>query len=426
MPNERGYLGMKYYSSYKDSEIEWIGEIPSHWTTTRLKYVVQIVMGQSIGREKCNFDKIGVPFLQGCAEFGTKNPHPIKYSQNLPKMCDTGAILLSVRAPVGRLNVADQVYGIGRGLCAIVPSPKRLSSKFTRYLFEVVQEGLQQESTGSTYDAVSVSDIEVQPCAFPPKSEQKLIEKYLEIKTCHIDDLVNKIERKIELLKEQRSSLISHCVTKGLDTNVEVKDSGVEWIGEIPNSWKVCRLNFSLEHIVKKGLPSADDVKISPEYVESYTGRVMNYHSHYGTMGTIFQKGDTLLNKLRVYLSKFVFCQLDGFSMGEMIVLRPRKYLPKYQYYLLTNARIIDYFNSLSQGVKMPRPPVYEMLNSYCPVPPFSQQKQISDYLDHETLKIDRMVDIEAKRVELLREYRRCLISSVVTGKIDVRDEVYQ
>ena len=222
MPNERGYSGMKSYSSYKDSGVEWIGEIPSHWTNTRLKYVVEIGMGQSIGREKYNFDKIGIPFLQGCAEFGTKNPHPIKYSQNLPKLCDTGTILLSVRAPVGRLNVADQVYGIGRGLCSIVPIPEKLSSKFTRYLFEVVREGLQQVSTGSTYDAVSVSDISDQPCAFPPKSEQKQISNYLDHETLQIDRMVDIEAKRVELLREYRRCLISSVVTGKIDVRDEV------------------------------------------------------------------------------------------------------------------------------------------------------------------------------------------------------------
>ncbi len=413
---------MKSYSDYKDSGIEWIEDIPSSWKIIRLIFSLELIVEKDLPSDEDV--KISPEYVE------SYTGKIINYHSNYGTMgmkFQKGDTLLNKLGVYLSKFVFCELDGFSMGEM-IVLRPQKYLPKYQYYLLtnEKIIDYFNSLSQGVKMPRTPVYEMLNSFCPVPPPPEQKQISVYLDSKTQQIDILIEKTERKIELLKEQRSSLIDHCVTKGLDANVEVKDSGIEWIGNIPSNWKVSRLNFFLELIVEKGLPNNDDVKISPEYVEPYTGKVMNYHSDYGTMGMKFQKGDTLLNKLRVYLSKFVFCELDGFSMGEMIVLRPRKYLPKYQYYLLTNARIIDYFNSLSQGVKMPRPPVYEMLNSYCPVPPFSQQKQISDYLDHETLKIDRMVDIEAKRVELLKEYRRCLISSVVTGKIDVRSEVYQ
>lgn len=187
-------------------------------------------------------------------------------------------------------------------------------------------------------------------------------------------------------------------------TYPEYYDSGVEWIGEIPKGWKVRRLKYSSDLIVKKELPSVGDIKISPEDVESFTGKVINHHSDYETEGWKFQKGDTLLNKLRVYLSKFVFCESDGFSMGEMIVLRPREYLPKFQYYLISNTNIISHFNSFSRGVKVPRPPVYEILNTFCPVVPLPEQQQIVSFLDNKTSLIDTLIEKTEQKIELLKE----------------------
>ena len=207
-------------------------------------------------------------------------------------------------------------------------------------------------------------------------------------------------------------------------TYPEYKDSGVEWIGEIPRGWRIDRLKYSSEFIIEKELPSDDDIKISPENVESFTGKIINYHSDYETEGMKFQIGDTLLNKLRVYLSKFVFCESDGFSMGEMIVLRPRKYLPKFQYYLLSNPKIIDHFNSLSEGVKVPRPPVNEMLNTFCPVVPIPEQKQISDYLDRKTQQIDNLIEKTERKIELLKEQRSSLINQCVTKGLDPNVEM--
>ncbi len=413
---------MKSYSDYKDSGVGWIGDIPSSWNISRLNFFLELIVEKDIPSD--NDVKISPEYVESYT--GKVMNYHSNYGTVGVKFQKGDTLLNKLGVYLSKF-VFCELDGFSMGEM-IVLRPRKYLPKYQYYLlanpkiidyFNSLSQGVKMPRT-PVYEVLNTY------CPVPPPLEQKQISAYLDSKTQQIDVLIEKTERKIELLKEQRSSLIYHCVTKGLDANVEVKDSGVEWIGDIPSSWKVGRLNFLLELIVEKGLPSNDDVKISPEYVESYTGKVMNYHSDYGIMGMKFQKGDTLLNKLRVYLSKFVFCELDGFSMGEMIVLRPRKYLPKYQYYLLANPKIIDYFNSLSQGVKMPRPPIYEMLNSYCPVPPFPEQKQISDYLDYETLKIDLMVDIETKRVELLKEYRRCLIARVVTGKIDVRDEAGQ
>ena len=202
------------------------------------------------------------------------------------------------------------------------------------------------------------------------------------------------------------------------------KDSDVEWIGKIPKGWEIKRFKYSSDFIVEKELPSDGDIKISPENVEPYSGKVMNYHSDYETEGMKFREGDTLLNKLRVYLSKFVFCESDGFSMGEMLVLRPREYLPKFQYYLLSSPKIIDHFNSLSQGVKVPRPPVNEMLNTLCPVVPLSEQKQISDYLDRKTQQIDDLSEKTERKIELLKEQRSSLINHCVTKGLDPKVEM--
>ena len=151
--------------------------------------------------------------------------------------------------------------------------------------------------------------------------------------------------------------MIRQCVTKGLDCNVEMKDSGIEWIGEIPKHWLLSMLKYFCSHINDKRYPCEGDIKISAENVESGTGKVVDYYADYGHLGMEFQKGDTLLNKLRVYLAKVVFCEFSGLSMSEMIVLRPKNFQSKYQYYLLSTETFIRQLDSLAEGVKMPRVP---------------------------------------------------------------------
>ena len=206
----------------KPSGVEWIGEIPKHWEGKHLKYVADQNMGQSPPSEEYNSDQIGTPFLQGNAEFGPHHPTPKIYCPTAKKYASPGDILLSVRAPVGAINIADQEYGIGRGLCAIRPRTNQLEHRYAKYLLEVVRAELHVVATGSTYDAVTIDEVSNLTCVVPPLSEQIQIAKFLDRKTEQIDELITAEQRKIELLKEYRQSLISEAVTGKIDVRDEV------------------------------------------------------------------------------------------------------------------------------------------------------------------------------------------------------------
>ena len=201
----------------KDSGIEWLGEVPEHWEVRRLKNVSRLIMGQSPASVDCSPERVGLPFLQGCAEFGAHNPQPIQFCRIPSKVATKGSILMSVRAPVGRFNIADQNYGIGRGLCAITPDEIRFSSVFARYGLLTMRHGLAITSTGSTYDAVSTSDVGGQPAILPPLNEQTTIVEYLDRTTTDIDIAIARANREIELLDEYRTRLIADVVTGKLD-----------------------------------------------------------------------------------------------------------------------------------------------------------------------------------------------------------------
>ena len=205
----------------KPSGVEWIGEIPAHWEVKRLKYIADLNMGQSPPSEEYNRDQFGTAFLQGNAEFGLHHPTPKIYCPTAKKYASPDDILLSVRAPVGAINVADREYGIGRGLCAIRPRTNQLEHYYAKYLLEVVRTQLYVVATGSTYDAVTVDEVSNLTCVVPPLSEQLQIVNFLDRKTEQIDELVATEQRKIELLKEYRQSLISEAVTGKIDVRHE-------------------------------------------------------------------------------------------------------------------------------------------------------------------------------------------------------------
>ena len=204
----------------RDSGIEWLGEIPAHWEVKRLKHLASIEGGQSpkgddVGLLIDDFD--APPFLQGNAEFSDYNPVPRLFCYIAKRKCFKGDILLSVRAPVGALNVADQQYGIGRGLVAV-----RCGQADFQTLWYVMQHSvdwLKSVSTGSTYEAVTVQDVANIPIALPPHPEQRAIADHLDAETARIDTLVSKLQFQIELLTERRQAIITAAVTGKLDVS---------------------------------------------------------------------------------------------------------------------------------------------------------------------------------------------------------------
>ena len=250
---------MKPYLKYKDSGVEWIGRIPEHWEVTKLKYSDKVIMGQSPNSDDYNDTNEGLPFLQGNADFKTLFPKPKVWCETANKIAEKEDVLLSVRAPIGAVNIADQSYGIGRGLCAI--RSKKSLAKLLFYLALSLNDELNSIGTGSTYTAVSIDDI---ANVFIPKIspiEQQAIANYLDRKTRQIDTLIDKTQKQIDLLKEQRTAIINHAVTRGLNPNVKTKDSGIEWLGGIPEHWEEKKLKYVAKSVVTGSTPPTNEEK---------------------------------------------------------------------------------------------------------------------------------------------------------------------
>ncbi len=148
------------------------------------------------------------------------------------------------------------------------------------------------------------------------------------------------------------------------------KDSNIEWLGKIPGHWAIGKIKHIATVVSKKSIPETDAIKISPENVESETGKVLSFYSPYDSVGVEFQSSDVLFNKLRIYLNKVVFAEYRGYSLGEIIVIRPTlQSTGKYLFYLMLSRPFIEYCNSISYGVKMPRTAVDDILNTQIPMP---------------------------------------------------------
>ena len=345
--------------------------------------------------------------------------------------------MISVRAPVGEVNIADKSYGIGRGLCAI--EADKIEKNYLWFLVKVLRKELYAKSTGSTYDSVSTDDIKSLFCLLPPENEQKAIASYLDKETKRIDSLINKKEKLIELLEEKRQTVISQAVTKGLNSDVSMKDSGVDWVGKIPKHWKVTKVKY-LGHVTKlAGYEFTNHVNYD-ENGDIIALRALNVKIgklNLNNIKRISTEVDQKLQRSQLNKGDIVFTYVG--TVGEVaLITESNKYHlapnvakitlynndPKfYLYYFRSNistAEIEISMNITSQPVLS----MEKIRNINLVLPPIEEQNKIENYLEDETRKIDDLIDKIKTQILNFKEYRKTLITKAVTGKIDVRELV--
>ncbi|WP_323601389.1 restriction endonuclease subunit S [Pseudomonas putida] len=421
-------MSFPVYPAYKSLGIEWLGEVPEHWGRSCIKYIAEINMGQSPSSDDCNVDGFGLPFLQGNSEFGSEYPTPKQYCPVARKFADAGDLLISVRAPVGALNEADQVYGIGRGLCALKPSG-RVTKDFLRWFLSSSQSFLDSISTGSTFEAISAEQVANIPIALPRHvSEQAQIARFLDHETACIDALIEEQQRLIELLKEKRQTVISHAVTKGLDPTVLMKDSGVEWLGEVPVHWEVLATKRFFRMVVDPA-PENNDFELLSIYTEIGVRPRKDLEQKGNKASTTdgylrVKKGDLIVNKLLAWMGAIGHSEYDGVTSPAYDILRPgRELAPKFYHYVFRGKSAQQEFKRWSRGIMEMRLRLYfdELGRILMPFPPSGEQEKIVEFIEAMEAKFDSLTQAASEQVKLLSERRSALISAAVTGKIDVR-----
>ncbi|MFZ3402861.1 restriction endonuclease subunit S [Aeromonas salmonicida] len=431
---QKGLTGKYYpYPEYKDSGVEWLGEVPSEWIATRLKFIASINMGQSPNSEDCNDLGIGNPFLQGNAEFGQRSPTPKQYCDSAKKNANVGDFLFSVRAPVGAVNIADQRYGIGRGLCAI-RSHEDIAHLYLWWVLQTSKIQFDAISTGSTFEAVSSEQVCNFALAIPSKNEQHTIATFLDYETARIDRLIAQQQRLIELLKEKRQSVISHAVTKGLNPNAPMRDSGIEWLGQVPKHWDVSRLKFESDVIdCRNKTPEYFD---NGEYFVVRTTNVKNQQLNFNnalytdknnfeiwTQRGVPVAGSILFTREAPTGEVCIVPENVKLCMGQRMMnfICSRKIYTSYLFDYLISACLERYINSVSHGSTVSHLRVEQVENIPVPVPPEEELVAIHEHIRILKKQYDILEKKVLKAIELMQERRTALIYSAITGKIDLR-----
>ena len=274
--------------------------------------------------------------------------------------------------------------------------------------------------------------------SIPPYSQQIEIFQYLDQKTTQIDSLIQKLEQKIELLKEYRTSLISQCVIKGLDPNAEMKDSGIDWVGKIPSHWDNRRIrffsNFRLSNIDRKFRTNEVRVKVS-HYPDVYYNENISKETELPAGSCSKQQlkefqlmeGDILITKdsespedigIPCFITEDIENSVCGYHLGQYRIHSPL--VPSFVFRSLQSTYTQAYFEVNANGVTRFGLRTDTLTGLSLPIPPKSEQVQIAQYLDQKTIQIDSLIEKLKKKIEFLKEYRQSLISNVVTGKIRI------
>ena len=368
-----------------------------------------------------------------------------KISSELIKRCNPrkGDLLLSKNGTIGLTKIVDWEweFSIFVSLCLI-----RFKDSFSPYLFSYIfqsnfiDQQLVESSKQSTVINLHLDKIRELVLIKPSIQEQQQISNYLDHKTQQIDSLIEKTQQKIELLKEQRTSLINQVVTKGLNPDVEMKDSGDEWIGEIPSEWEIRRIwslgKFSKGRGIKKdevkqnGIPCIRYGEIYTDYDRIVYSPKSFIDEETSQNSEPIKKGDVLFTgsgELLEEIGKSVVYYGDTivFVGGDIIILQLNDDSnPLFISYLMNSYTVNSKKTRSGKGGIIVHIYSKQLKDIKVTLPPLQEQQQIVDHLDQETTKIDSTIEKETQRIELLKEYRQSLISEVVTGKVDVRDEV--
>jgi len=411
---------LKPYPAYKDSGVRWLGKVPEHWEVMPVKRALR---PQSCGNAAIKNTAVATP-LDGYAPAFSASGQDVW----LPRALHRGSalVLSAVGARCGKTFRADGEWGVVANTHILWPR----AGQNRDYWWYVTNNEAWWDKAGAAQPFVRVSATLERSWVIPPLPEQTAIVRFLDYMDRRIRRSIRAKQKLIKLLEEYRQALIHQAVTGQIDVRTgkpypAYKDSGVPWLGKVPEHWEVRRLKTAVDHVNQQTTTKTDeDLYIALEHVESWTGRLLppSGEAHFDGQVKRFQAGDVLFGKLRPYLAKVVRPKQSGVCVGEFLVLRARPVVARhYLEVALRSAPAIDFVNSSTYGAKMPRAEWTFVGAMLFPVPPLPEQTAVVEYLDTKMAKLDAAFAAARREIELLREYRERLIADVVTGKVDVR-----
>lgn len=442
----------KPYPAYKDSGVEWLGEIPEGWDLTRLKFesLIKARVGWH-GLKSDEFTDIG-PYLVTGTDF--KGPEiqwencyhcdDSRYEQDPYIQLRNGDLLITKDGTIGKVALVQNLYAkatLNSGIFVVRPLSNRYTSKFYFWLLQstVFHGFVNFYKTGSTIAHLYQNVFENLSFALPNLVEQIQIANFLDHETARIDTLIAKQKKLIALLKEKRQAVISHAVTKGLNPDVEMKDSGVEWLGEVPAHWEVLRAKFLFEFVTSgsrgwaeyysdKGSLFFRIANLTRETIEPKLDSIQNVTPPFGSEG---QRAKICINDLLISITADLgsVCVADehvvgGYVSQHVALCRPNSRVSSARwlgFFILSDTAKEQLLGSGYGGTKI-QLSLQDIRDFWVVRPPNDEQVLIDCFLTQKLEHFSRLRKKAIHQINLLQERRTALISAAVTGKIDLRD----
>ncbi|EJK2100650.1 restriction endonuclease subunit S [Vibrio cholerae] len=441
----------KAYPEYKDSGVEWLESVPSHWSSKALKFLCTYnddVINEAADPETIiEYVDIGsVSAVEGISKtekvaFGQSPSRARRMVRDGDVIVSTVRTYLEAIAPIKK---PPENMIVSTGFAVIRPKSE-LDKGFAAYCLRA--KGFIGEvvarSVGISYPAINATELVGIRVPYLPYEEQQKIANFLDHETAKIDTLIAKQEKLIELLKEKRQAVISHAVTKGLNPNAPMKDSGVEWLGEVPEHWVVAQLKFNTK-LMQTG-PFGSQLH-AEDYVEGGVPLINPAHMINGEIvpdPQVSVDADTQdrLSRHKLAEGDIIFARRGELGRcavvtdqqvgwicgtGSLKATLNERLIPEYAYLLITSDGVVAELSLESKGSTMDNLNTETLGKIRTPVPPVHEQRAILAYVDEVSGKYKHLVDLAENAIGLMKERKTALISAAVTGKIDVRHFVVE
>lgn len=414
---------MKAYPEYKDSGVEWMKKIPTSWDKCKLGHLFNIFNGSTPKSDEPSYwdgdiDWVTPSDLSKISSYRI-NASSKKITNLGLNSCGTsivpeGSIILSTRAPIGSLAVAGKELCTNQGCKSLVARERsNIEPKFFYYLLSISSGQLNLRGRGTTFLELPTNELSSFPVPKLTYTEQLSIVRYLDIESSRIDNLIVEKENFIKLLSEKRKALISEVVTKGLDSSVPMKDSGIDWIGEVPEHWKLGKLKHALQ------------IKNGQDYKHIETDDFENSYPVYGSGGEFkrstdyIYEGESVLFGRKGTIDKPIHVQGRFWTVDTMFYsVINNQSDGKYLYYLALNFPY-QYYQT---NTALPSMTQSSLMNHSIALPPKAEQIQIREFIEKEENAVFELIKETKNSIALLKEQKESLITAAVTGQIDVRE----
>lgn len=405
------------YESYKDSGVQWLGEIPSHWDVKRMKFVVANV-GDKIDAKESDLRYFG---LENIESFTGKLLDSVELeSEGIGHRFQKDDVLFGKLRPYLAKVFLAQEEGLSSTEALVFRSSEVIYPKFLSYY--CLSQDFINEVNGTTFGSkmprASWDDISSFRMVYPSLDEQKLIAGFLDKRLAQVDALIAKQETLLEKLAEQRVALISHAVTKGLNPDVEMKESGVEWLGKVPKSWCIANLRYFISCNSGDALESSRILRDADEFNNI---PVIGGNGLLGfTENSNYKKECIAVGRVGALCGNVHFINYESWINDNALLIKliSDKFNINYLVYLLRSRNL----NELASKTAQPLLTGTQVKAEKVCIPLMKEQLEIVRYLDTNLQSLDRLLETVNKTIQTLREYRSTLITQVVTGKIDVRN----